>query len=220
MFSLLQIAATYGNTIKIFEPISNAHEKKKPVLSCRWIETQCFTVKERVKSVLWNMDGLRMTVVVGDELFLYQHRSLSSVVPFGSAAPVTFCISEEDHAHDANMWHIIWSVQLGQHPRYIKFSPDGTFLAISGEHDKSVKIIYQDLFEQGKEHLSFGFFILDHPAPVRGFEWRRTGRYMPRKCMQAILITWCEDNTSRIWKETPSQESAIGDLCGDEGLLL
>ncbi|VDO80602.1 unnamed protein product [Haemonchus placei] len=146
MFGLLQIAATYGNTIKIFEPISNAHEKKKPVLNCRWIETQCFTVKERVKSVLWNMDGLRMTVVVGDELFLYQHRSLSSVVPFGSTAPVTFCVSEEDHAHDANIWHIIWSVQLGQHPRYIKFSPDGTFLAISGEHDKSVKIIYQDLF--------------------------------------------------------------------------
>jgi hypothetical protein len=28
--------------------------------------------------------------------------------------------------------------------------------------------------------LSFGFTYLHHPRAVLGFEWRRTGRYMPR----------------------------------------
>ncbi|KAK6017324.1 hypothetical protein OSTOST_17157 [Ostertagia ostertagi] len=157
-----------------------------------------------------------MTVVIGDELFLYQHRSLSCVVRPGSTAPVMFCISEEDNFHDAYMWDIVWSVQLGQQPKYIKYSPDGVFLAISGENDHLVKIFYQDSFDS-QEHLSFGSFVLNHPAPVRGFEWRRIGRYMPRKCIQTVLMTWCEDNTSRIWKESPFQELTISDLCGDGG---
>ncbi|KAK5967217.1 hypothetical protein GCK32_000230 [Trichostrongylus colubriformis] len=212
-----KIAATYGNIIKVFEPVNSACEKRRTVLSYQWIETQCFTVKERVNSVLWNMEGLRMTVVIGDELFLYQHRNLSCIARPGSTAPVMFSISEEDHFHNAHMWDIVWSVQLAQPPKYIRFSPDGVFLAISGENDHLVKIFYQDPSENGQEHLSFGSLVLNHPAPVRGFEWRRIGRYMPRKCIQTILITWCEDNTSRIWKETPSQELTMVDLCGDGG---
>lgn len=30
---------------------------------------------------------------------------------------------------------------------------------------------------------------------------------MPKKYVQNALITWCEDNTSRIWKEIPNRES-------------
>ncbi|WKY17140.1 hypothetical protein Q1695_001621 [Nippostrongylus brasiliensis] len=212
-----KIAATYGNVIKVFEPVSAVHEKHSSVLNYQWVETQSFTVKEQVHSVLWNMDGLRMTVVIGKELFLYQHRSLSCVQRSNFSTPVMFSIAEEEQSHDSCAWDIVWSVQLAQRPKYIKFSPDGAFLAISGENDYLVKIFYQDSFDDTREHLSFGFFVLHHPAPVRGFEWRRTGRYMPRKCIQAALITWCEDNTSRVWKETPSHELAIIDLSGDGG---
>lgn len=212
-----KIAATYGNVIKVFEPTNAAYEKNKQASSHQWVETQCFTVKEQVNSVLWNMDGLRMTVVIGNELFLYQHRSLSVVSRSNTATPVMFCIAEEEQSSDSCTWDIVWSVQLAQHPKYIKFSPDGAFLAISGENDYLVKIFYQDSIEDTGERLSFSSLVLHHPAPVRGFEWRRTGRYMPRKCIQAVLMTWCEDNTSRIWKETPPHELAIIDLSGDGG---
>lgn len=103
---------------------------------------------------------------------------------------------------------------------------------MAGKNDSIVKIFYQ---EQGgthtiltiifvrcsdfdsKEQPSFEFVSLQHPAAVKGLEWRRTGRYMPRKCIQSVLMTWCEDNTSRIWKETPPPELAIIDLSGDGG---
>ncbi|KAK6760766.1 hypothetical protein RB195_022003 [Necator americanus] len=213
-----KIAATYGNIIRVFEPTNVASEKSKPCFAYQWIETQCFTVKEQVNAVLWNVDGLRMTVVIGDEIFLYQHRSLSCISRSASSGPVMFCIAEEEQSQDACNWDIVWSVQLAQRPKYIKFSTDGTFLAVSGENDYLVKIFYQESAEhENREHLSFGFVTLHHPAPVRGFEWRRTGRYMPRKCVQAVLMTWCEDNTSRIWKETPPPELAMIDLSGDGG---
>lgn len=32
---------------------------------------------------------------------------------------------------------------------------------------------------------------------------------MPRKCVQNAIITWCEDNTSRIWKQTPKNDSQL-----------
>ncbi|KAK6034918.1 hypothetical protein COOONC_27578 [Cooperia oncophora] len=180
MYPSLQIAATYGNTIKVFEPMNTACEKRGTVSSYQWIETQCFTVKERVNFVLWNMDGLRMTVVIGNELFLYQHRSLSCAVRHGSTTPVMFCISDEGPFRDACMWDIVWSVQLAHHPKYVKFSPDGVFLAISGKNDHLVRVFYQNSSGDNQNQLSFESFVLSHPAPVRGFEWRRIGRYMPR----------------------------------------
>lgn len=33
-----------------------------------------------------------------------------------------------------------------------------------------------------------------------------------RKSIQNVLITWCEDNTSRIWKETPFHDSNLDSL--------
>uniref|UniRef100_A0A1I7WD60 WD_REPEATS_REGION domain-containing protein n=1 Tax=Heterorhabditis bacteriophora TaxID=37862 RepID=A0A1I7WD60_HETBA len=211
------IAATYGNIIRIFEPTNTATEKTSLSYHYQWIETQCLTVKEQVNTVLWNMDGLRMMVVLNDEMFLYQHRSVSCMSRAGSTVPVMFCIAEEDQ-QDSCSWDIVWSIQLAQPPKYMKYSPDGAFLAIAGENDYLVKVFYQESNENDpREQLSFNFVTLHHPAAVRGLEWRKTGRYMPRKCIQSVLITWCVDNTSRLWKETPPPELAIIDITGDGG---
>uniref|UniRef100_A0A8R1HL41 WD_REPEATS_REGION domain-containing protein n=1 Tax=Caenorhabditis japonica TaxID=281687 RepID=A0A8R1HL41_CAEJA len=40
---------------------------------------------------------------------------------------------------------------------------------------------------------------------------------MPRKCIHAVLVSWCEDKTSRIWKELPPPETSIIDLTGEGG---
>ncbi|PAV73993.1 hypothetical protein WR25_00480 [Diploscapter pachys] len=217
-----KIAATYGNVIRILEPSiapnNQENHKGHSIYQYQWIETQCFTVKGHVSTVLWNMDGLRMVVVIKDELFLYQHRSISYMSKVGTSAPVMFCIAEEEQSNDATSWDIIWCARLAQAPQYIKFSPDGTFLATAGGDDCIVKIFYQDSHDgEPSREVTFSYVTLHHPAPVRGFEWRRTGRYMPHKCIQSVLLTWCIDNTSRIWKETPPPELAIIDLTGDGG---
>ncbi|CAD6187487.1 unnamed protein product [Caenorhabditis auriculariae] len=216
-----KIAVTYGNVVRILEA-TNIHVIDKPTGSsaaCQynWVETHCFTVKGTVTTVLWNMEGMRMLFVIGNEMMLYQHRSVSCTSRAGSSAPVMFCIAEEE-VQETHSWDVVWNIDLSEHPKYIKYSPDGTYLAVAGEFERFVKIFYQSSEETPDSNiLDFSFVSLNHPAPVRGFEWRRTGRYMPRKCIQAALISWCADNTSRIWKETPPPELSIIDLSGDGG---
>ncbi|KJH47114.1 hypothetical protein DICVIV_06822 [Dictyocaulus viviparus] len=213
-FSRVQVIIIPGcshHAEQLVTSISCCHDSGK-ILNYQWFESQCFTVKEQVNTVLWNMDGLRMTVVIGDELFLYQHRSLTCISRPSSTAPVIVLCFFQEQSQDTCTWDIVWSVKLAQQPKFIKFSPDGIFLAVSGENDYLVKLFYQE--SGARDQLSFGFVTLYHPAPVRGLEWRRTGRYMPRL---SVLITWCIDNTSRIWKETPPPELAMIDLNGDAG---
>jgi WD40 repeat protein len=66
-----------------------------------------------------------------------------------------------------------------------KFSPDGTLLATCSEGDHLVKVWYQQ-----RDSNAFSFLYVQHPAPVCGFEWRQSGRYMPRRYVQNSLITW------------------------------
>lgn len=51
---------------------------------------------------------------------------------------------------------------------------------------------------------NFSFTYIQHPAPVCGFEWRRTSKFMPQKSASNALISWSEDDITRIWKEYPN----------------
>jgi DmX-like protein len=139
------------------------------------------------------------------------------------------------------VWENVWTMNVANEVRVLKFSPDGTLFATYGENDRLVKIWFpqggflhsRDSRESIKvlEHsgFNFSFIYIQHPASVCGIEWRRTSRYMPRysilavnrdkihlknfrKSIQNVLITWCEDNTSRIWKETPFHDSNLDSL--------
>jgi hypothetical protein len=99
-----------------------------------------------------------------------------------------------------NSWLPVWETNLSAPARYIKYSPDGAVFATCGNDDRLVKIWYQDSGNNfvaflhrfrfiyfasfsdndGRSDLSFSFTYLQHPAAVLGFEWRKTGRYMPR----------------------------------------
>ncbi|EGT42387.1 hypothetical protein CAEBREN_13627 [Caenorhabditis brenneri] len=179
-----------------------------------WVETYSFTHKVSISSVQWSMEGLRLLFVIGNKLVLHQHRSVSNISRSSSTAPVTFCISDDD-LQEKHTWEVIWTQSLPSKPEYLKYSPDGYYLAVAGDKDCSIKVFYQN----GTEHseLDFCALTLNHASPVCGFEWRKTGRYMPRKCIAPILMSWCEDRTSRLWKETPPPEGSIIDLTGEGG---
>lgn len=75
------------------------------------------------------------------------------------------------------------------------------------------KPIYSSFLGNTKNGVyDFSFIYLQHPDVVFGFEWRHTGKYVPRKCVNNAIITWCADNTSRVWKQTPSINDTVEQL--------
>ncbi|KAH7691221.1 RBC-1 protein, partial [Aphelenchoides avenae] len=195
-----KIAVAYGQSIRIFEPVHYENETGSHNLHYRWYETQLIEVAETVSTVQWVLEGLRLLVSSGKDIFLYQHRMLTSAVANKPSASGGGKLSSEAS------WELVWTTRLATKARFVKFSPDGTLFASCGENDRMIKVWYPKSEPNTKDQLQFSFVYLQHPAIVSGFEWRRTGRYMPRKCVQNALITWCEDNTSRIWKETPNTD--------------
>ncbi|CAJ0959160.1 unnamed protein product, partial [Mesorhabditis belari] len=211
-----KIAATYGNVIRIFEPSHHNFEKSKHRLDYHWFETHSLTVKGPISTVIWNLEGLRLLVAVRDELLLYQHRSLQqNSMPRPQSTSVMFSISDLNQEGSSDQWNLIWTKRLPEAPKYIRYSPDGCFIATAGEDDKTVKVWYENTGSLTSDGAtSFSYVSLQHPSLVNGFEWRRVGRYMPRRCISNVLITWCADNTSRIWKESPPIESTLVEISG------
>ena len=66
----------------------------------------------------------------------------------------------------------------------------------------TIQIWYPEPAADGTARLSWTFVSLQHPRPVQGLEWRRTGRYMPRHSVANALISWAEDNVARLWVQT------------------
>uniref|UniRef100_A0A914YLS6 RAVE complex protein Rav1 C-terminal domain-containing protein n=1 Tax=Panagrolaimus superbus TaxID=310955 RepID=A0A914YLS6_9BILA len=198
-----KIAAVYGLQIRIFEPSQGISTSK--IVPYQWHEVHRINVKKRVSTVQWVLEGLRLLVMCSSELILYQHQLLSTAVK-DNHSTVTFSINEEKN--DSG-WDILWKTDLAFEVKVVKFSSDGTLFATCGENDNLVKIWYQqdEPFVGNQAHFTYTY--LQHPATVTGFEWRRTSRYMPRKCVQNAIITWCEDNTSRIWKQIPKSDSQL-----------
>ncbi|TKR87267.1 hypothetical protein L596_011689 [Steinernema carpocapsae] len=206
-----KIAATYGRSIRIFDPVHHSGNKFRHKLNYRWFESCNILFEDKpVSSVQWSLEGMRLLISSGNELLLYQNKALSRI---GHNQGVVFSISEDKVQND--VWECVWRTVLSEEARFIRFSPDSTLFATCGENDLLVKIWYQD--NEGNEHnqrTNFKHCYLQHPCPITGFEWRKTGRYMPRNCIQNVLITWCVDNTSRIWKENCQFDNAF-DVNGD-----
>ncbi|VDN30317.1 unnamed protein product [Gongylonema pulchrum] len=201
---VLQIVATYGNVIRIYEPTTRTDDVSSGFQYC-WIETHSLTFKSTVDKVLWNLQGLRLLICSGDVLHLYQHSLLSAALTTKLDAPVTFEIIDEENDEEAesgSSWDCIWSQKLAARLKFMSCSPDGAFFATCGASDCLVKIWFQrEKGDAACNGVSFGFSYVQHPSSVIGFEWRKVPRCMSRQCVQNALLTWCEDNTVRIWKE-------------------
>ncbi|KAK0411859.1 hypothetical protein QR680_005883 [Steinernema hermaphroditum] len=202
-----KIAATYGRSIRLFDPVHHSGNKFRHKLNYRWFESCNIRFEDKpVSSVQWSLEGMRLLVSSGNELLLYQNKALNRLR--GVNTGVVFSISEDKGHSDS--WECVWKTVLSEEARFIRFSPDSTLFATCGQNDLLVKIWYQDSdTNDHRERVNFKHCYLQHPCPITGFEWRKTGRYMPRNCIQNVLITWCVDNTSRIWKENLPFDNAF-----------
>ncbi|CAD5221721.1 unnamed protein product [Bursaphelenchus xylophilus] len=206
-----RFAVAYGSKVRIFEPTLTTDGNIFPYT---WTETQSIQTEKQVNYLEWVLEGLRLLVLSDKTVILYQHRLLSTVVNLNSSSKhVAFSINDDfSSAHIEEYWEKLWSTELSSKPKYVKFSSDSTIFATCGERDRFVKIWYPHEHSQRPGQCDFSYIYLQHPGEVYGFEWRRTGKYVPRKCVSNVLITWCSDNTSRIWKQTPSTNDTVEQL--------
>uniref|UniRef100_A0A915PHM0 RAVE complex protein Rav1 C-terminal domain-containing protein n=1 Tax=Setaria digitata TaxID=48799 RepID=A0A915PHM0_9BILA len=222
-----KIVATYSSMVRIYEPITRSEDGANGFMY-RWVETYSLPLKNQVNKIQWSLQGLRLLICCGDALHLYQNSLLSAAVAAKLGTSATLEINEESglENEDVPSWDCIWSQKLAVKAKFMASSPDGVYFATCGVSDCLVKIWFQrdksDDIENSGNGVSFGFSYVRHPQPVAGFEWRKVPLYMSRQYVQNALLTWCEDNTVRIWKEaapvsmeSQTLNSSIGVTCDE-----
>ncbi|KAL7077250.1 hypothetical protein ACQ4LE_003475, partial [Meloidogyne hapla] len=194
-----KIAICFNREIKIFEPVQSGQK----IFPYSWTEAQSWIMEDKIGGVHWVLEGFRLLLFVGTDLILYQDKIISCSVALNRPIPQTNGIKFSINSEEEIKWEVIWRIKLANKVKHVRFSNDGTLFATCGAYDPFVKIWYQL-----KDSHSFSFIYLQHPSSVCGFEWRRSGGFlMPRKLVHNALITWCEDNTARIWKEVQNGDS-------------
>lgn len=125
------------------------------------MEVQKIELEGPINSAQWVLEGLRLMVVSGCELIMFQHKLLSSAVT--GKTSVSFGLDDvrgsmENVVEFQNaksptegVWENVWSKVVANEVKVLKFSPDGTLFATYGENDRLVKIWYP----QGNEFHSF-----------------------------------------------------------------
>ncbi|KAM4678590.1 dmX-like protein 2 isoform 2-T2 [Discoglossus pictus] len=214
-----RIAASYGNTVCIFEPVGtmNAH-KRNSQLKYQWVRTGQFFLSSVTYNLAWDPQGNRLLTAT-DCLQLW-------------APPSTDILEEdeddlENHATDDKVpgalsdWNCIWQCKTAVSVHLMKWSPDGEYFATAGKDDCLLKVWYpltgwKSSFlpeeipdKKSLLEVQFSFVYLAHPRSVTGFSWRNTSRYMPRGSVCNVLLTSCQDGICRLWAETLLPEDSL-----------
>ena len=200
-----KIAVAYENKVCVFEPTPLLARAAPHGLDYWWVQTAQLDLECRVNSLAWNQEGTRL-LTAGELLQMWRY----------SDAPVTFAIGER--AEPGPSWSSVWRVRPPTPVTYLAFSSDGTLFATAGEHDRLVRVWYQNqqlllpgqAVEGGpRPPVTYSFIYVAHPRPVTGFSWRETSRYMPRGAVANMLVTNCTDNICRLWSETVLPEDGL-----------
>ncbi|XP_072421197.1 dmX-like protein 2 isoform X1 [Chiloscyllium punctatum] len=204
-----RIAASYGNTVCIFEPLPVSHYKRKLVLSYQWQKTGQFFLQSMAYNLAWDPQGNQLLTAT-DCLQLW-------------SPPPADILEEEESSHaeefrlhpDLNDWKCIWQCKTAIPIYLMKWSPDGEYFATAGKDDSLLKVWYlttgwksavigAETFgeKNASSAVHFSFVYLAHPRAVTGFSWRKTSKYMPRSSVCNVLLTSCQDGVCRLWAET------------------
>ncbi|KRZ61540.1 DmX-like protein 1 [Trichinella nativa] len=220
-----KIAAAFYDFIRIYKPFRvSDSDVRRPEngLNYQWFETFSFPFNSFVTCLSWNLDGLRLLVSSENELQMLQHPIVNDPCNLADSnvnfSGIKFGLETEidSVAVVTKPWKCIWcSKRINSPLRQVKFSPDSDLFATCGKvweicfcDDRVIRVWFLDSTIDAKsdtgEKLVYNYVCLQHPKPVVGFEWRKSGRYMLRGLVANVLISWCQDHISRIWCETTS----------------
>ncbi|OXB57943.1 hypothetical protein ASZ78_014770 [Callipepla squamata] len=210
----IQIAASYGNVVCIFEPVSllkqnSSHHNQ---LHYQWQKNAQILLDGIAHNLTWDPTGTRL--LTGSTCL-----QLWSNVPSENSAD-----NGNTDRTDVGEWRCIWQCNTASQVCLMKFSPDGEFFATAGKDDCLVKVWYNtDNWRSavtppgaspGKQtqEVDFSFVYLAHPRSVNSFSWRKMSKFMPRGAVCNVLLTCCKDNVCRLWAETllPSDSLLYG----------
>ncbi|ERE84945.1 dmX-like protein 1 [Cricetulus griseus] len=200
-----KIAASYGNVISVFEPVSLRKKRKNLELYSQWQKSGQFFLDSIALNITWDPTGNRLLT--------------------GSSCLQLWCNNnsrkqtEDENPDRTNLnfgdWVCIWHCKTASQVHLMKFSPDGEFFATAGKDDCLLKVWYnvenwrpavtspdKNSEKQSQGEMDFSFVYLAHPRAVNGFSWRKTSKYMPRASVCNVLLTCCKDNVCRLWVET------------------
>ncbi|XP_050930631.1 dmX-like protein 2 isoform X3 [Lates calcarifer] len=208
-----RIAASYGNTVCIFEPLSS-NPNKRHKLNYQWQKTGQFFLDAITYNLAWDPQGNRILAAT-ERLQLW-------------APPLADALIEEedgqmteDKPHPVlNDWNCVWQCKTAASVHIAKWSPDGEYFATVGKDDCLLKVWYpttgwrsavvvQDLSDKKPLPVHFSFVYLAHPRSVTGMSWRKTSKYMPKGSVCNVLLTSCEDGVCRLWSETLLPEDSL-----------
>ncbi|KAM8876088.1 dmX-like protein 2 isoform 2-T2 [Synchiropus picturatus] len=208
-----RIAASYGNTVCIFEPLST-NPNKRHKLNYQWQKTGQFFLDAITYNLAWDPQGNRILAAT-ERLQLW-------------APPLADALIEEedgqmtdDKPHPVlNDWNCVWQCKTAASVHIAKWSPDGEYFATVGKDDCLLKVWYpttgwrsavvvQDPADKKHIPVHFSFVYLAHPRSVTGMSWRKTSKYMPKGSVCNVLLTSCEDGVCRLWSETLLPEDSL-----------
>ncbi|MGH0132212.1 UNVERIFIED_CONTAM: hypothetical protein FKN15_021633 [Acipenser sinensis] len=209
-----RIAASYGNTVCIFEPVATNPQKRNNQLNYQWQKTGQFFLNSMTYNLAWDPQGNRILTAT-DQLQLW-------------APPSGDILLEEDDSQAAddrlppvlNDWKYVWQCKTAVSVHIMKWSSDGEYFATAGKDDCLLKVWYPttgwksavvipDLPDRKSDAVHFSFVYLAHPRTVTGFSWRKTSKYMPRGSVCNVLLTSCQDGVCRLWSETLLPEDSL-----------
>ncbi|NXJ65771.1 DMXL1 protein, partial [Rostratula benghalensis] len=201
-----KIAASYGNVICIFEPVSllKQNSNHQNTLHYQWQKNAQILLEAIAHNLTWDPTGTRL--LTGSSCL-----QLWSNVPLENDSD-----NDNSERRDAGLgeWRCIWQCKTASQVSLMKFSPDGEFFATAGKDDCLVKIWYNtdnwrsavvppgSSPEKQAKEVDFSFVYLAHPRSVNTFSWRKTSKFMPRGAVCNVLLTCCKDNVCRLWAET------------------
>uniref|UniRef100_A0A671SFW4 DmX-like protein 2 n=1 Tax=Sinocyclocheilus anshuiensis TaxID=1608454 RepID=A0A671SFW4_9TELE len=186
-----RIAASYGNTVCIFEPIaSNPNKRHKVSYALEdWIFFQ------------------RVIIMITMDIF-------TSLVIYPNIFFTCVCVGVNCSAS------CVFYVRTAAAVHITQWSPDGEYFATAGKDDCLLKVWYPttgwksavvmpDVTDKKIPAINFSFVYLAHPCTVTGFSWRKTSKYMPKGSVCNVLLTSCTDGICRLWSETLLPEDSL-----------
>ncbi|XP_052387583.1 dmX-like protein 2 isoform X5 [Carassius gibelio] len=210
-----RIAASYGNTVCIFEPIASNPNKRHKQLNYQWQKTGQFFLSAITYNLAWDPQGNRILAAT-ECLQLWAPPSSDTLIEEEDSQ------LNDDRANELilNDWKCIWQCKTAAAVHITQWSPDGEYFATAGKDDCLLKVWYPttgwksavvmpDVTDKKIPAVHFSFVYLAHPRMVTGFSWRKTSKYMPKGSVCNVLLTSCADGICRLWSETLLPEDSL-----------